>query len=595
MNAPHKVVRFTGTPKELESRLEGLDGHWNEVNPNQFQFRCSNGAVMNWYPSTGIINFQGKAESAKVLKSLVTQKLEQIAAAPTPQAITRQNDRMAATPTSKVQAGSPLEPSFDDTELVVGLVAATGTDVDRVAQVLMERFTVFDYRPKVIKISQEIIAELYPQDSSADYRKRMNQLMDAGNELRRTSGDNSVLALAASARINQIRLDESPGDGPVPLPRRAFIVSSLKHPEEVHRLRSIYSTGFFLVGVHADEKRRFDFLTRNKQVSVEDAQQLMGRDAEESEHFGQHTRDTFHLSDFFVSLDSNADKLQGDLWRILDLLFGKPYVTPTFDEYAMFMAFSAALRSADLSRQVGAVVTQRRNIVATGANDVPKAKGGLYWPQYNEAGTEIIDQPDGRDYMRGFDSNAREKSAIIDDIVASAPAEQHDKLRQILRRSRLDDITEYGRMVHAEMEAILACTRMGISTEGAVLYCTTFPCHNCAKHIIAAGIERVMYVEPYPKSKALEFHSDSVSLGTDQVGNVVFAPFVGVGPRSFFNLFSTRLGSGYPIERKTRGGEVVDWKEKTARIRMRLLPSSYIERETLAASLLDELLDKAQY
>ncbi|MDN3612645.1 hypothetical protein QWZ16_23945 [Vibrio ostreicida] len=26
-----------------------------------------------------------------------------------------------------------------------------------------------------------------------------------------------------------------------------------------------------------------------------------------------------------------------------------------------------------------------------------------------------------------------------------------------------------------------------------------FPCHNCAKHIVASGIKRVVYVEPYPK------------------------------------------------------------------------------------------------
>ena len=499
---------------------------------------------------------------------------------------------------SKAQARPTDELSFNDSELVIGLVAATGTDLGRVTQVLEDRKTVFEYQPEVIKISQKIIPDLYPLDTTTDYCQRTNQLMNAGNELRRSSGDDSVLALAASARINQIRVDETGSDG-APLPRRVFIISSLKHPQEVHRLRSIYSTGFFLIGVHADEKRRLDFLIRNKQVSSDAAQQLMDRDAEESESFGQHTRDTFHLSDFFVSLDGNADKLQGDLWRILDLIFGKPYVTPTFDEYAMFMAFSAALRSADLSRQVGAVVTQQENIVATGANDVPKANGGLYWPQYDETRTEIVDQPDGRDYVRGFDSNAKEKLSIIDDVlsiiddvVESASTEQYDELRRRLRQSRLNDITEYGRMVHAEMEAILACTRMGISTQGAVLYCTTFPCHNCAKHIIASGIKRVVYVEPYPKSKALEFHSDSVSLGTEQGGNVVFAPFVGVGPRSFFNLFSTRLGSGYPVVRKMSGGEVVDWKEKTASLRMQMLPSSYIERETLAASVLDELLEQ---
>ncbi|MCZ5321339.1 hypothetical protein O5699_00900 [Escherichia coli] len=60
------------------------------------------------------------------------------------------------------------------------------------------------------------------------------------------------------------------------------------------------------------------------------------------------------------------------------MLFGNPFITPTFDEYAMYMAFSSALRSADLSRQVGAVLAKNYAIMSTGANDVPKSGGGLY-------------------------------------------------------------------------------------------------------------------------------------------------------------------------------------------------------------------------
>jgi deoxycytidylate deaminase len=80
------------------------------------------------------------------------------------------------------------------------------------------------------------------------------------------------------------------------------------------------------------------------------------------------------------------------------------------------------------------------------------------------------------------------------------------------------DITEFGRPVHAEMEAILSCARIGISPKMGTLYCTTFPCHNCAKHIVAAGIKRVVYVEPYPKSKAEKLHSDSLNTGQKRIG-----------------------------------------------------------------------------
>jgi deoxycytidylate deaminase len=267
-------------------------------------------------------------------------------------------------------------------------------------------------------------------------------------------------------------------------------------------------------------------------------------------------------------------------------MFGHPFVTPTFDEFAMFMAFSASLRSSDLSRQVGAVVTKDHNIVSTGANDVPKAGGGLYWAERSADGKSITDAQGGRDFTRGVDANVQEKQRIIEDIVAKFAGEHQVMAKKILEKSKLKDITEYGRIAHAEMEALLACARNGIPTVGAHLYCTTFPCHNCAKHIIGAGIRRVVYVEPYPKSKALEFHDDSITFEKSEDKDdkrVLFEPFVGVGPRSFFNLFSTSLGSGTRIERKTADGLNVEWTAAEAKVRMQMLPSSYIEREAVSA------------
>jgi deoxycytidylate deaminase len=156
----------------------------------------------------------------------------------------------------------------------------------------------------------------------------------------------------------------------------------------------------------------------------------------------------------------------------------------------MFLAFSASLRSADLSRQVGAVVTQGDEVISTGANDCPKAGGGLYWPEFQEASKSIEDRGRGRDYTRGVDANRAEQNEIIDEILKhdALTGVDQTKLRTALESSRVRDITEFGRVVHAEMEALLCCARNHLSTRGGVLFCTTFPCHNCAKHIVAAGI-----------------------------------------------------------------------------------------------------------
>ncbi|WMZ61560.1 ComE operon protein 2 [Staphylococcus pseudintermedius] len=47
------------------------------------------------------------------------------------------------------------------------------------------------------------------------------------------------------------------------------------------------------------------------------------------------------------------------------------------------------------------------------------------------------------------------------------------------------------RTIHAEMNAILQCSKQGVSTENATIYVTHFPCLNCTKSIIQAGIKTI--------------------------------------------------------------------------------------------------------
>lgn len=586
-------MKFLGNFYELLEKLHGLadlgvQGEWRKLNDNQYQFRASDKAVLNWYPNTGTVNFQGKPVPSNNLKLLAERLLSAGEEGPAPKPVSE--DALKALDDAAEDDLGESEEYLDDTysnsELVIGLVGSVGTDLREVSRLIEARLKLFNYEAKTIKVSTDIIADMVaeaPELGVGEY-ERISSYMEQGNKLRSGSGDCSILALGVAAKINQLR----GGGGPS---RRAYIINSLKSPSEVQRLRKIYSNGFFLIGVHADLERRRSYLMQDLRVTEENAARLIARDADEVDVFGQHTRDTYHLSDFFINYDGNNDSLKMQIWRILDLLFGRPYITPTFDEYAMFMAFSASLRSADLSRQVGAVLTRDECIVSTGANDVPKADGGLYWPELNKETHEVEDRKDGRDYMRGEDSNAVQKKRIVDSIISSLPAEYRDLMRPYVAKSKIKDITEYGRVVHAEMEALLSSARSGVSVLGATLYCTTFPCHNCAKHIVAAGVRRVVYVEPYPKSKAQEFHSDAISMKKGEDG-VFFDPFIGVGPRSFFNLFSMHLGSGYPIKRKTDDGLVLDWDPSSAKLRTQMLPCSYTERERIAGSLLSRYLEE---
>ena len=52
--------------------------------------------------------------------------------------------------------------------------------------------------------------------------------------------------------------------------------------------------------------------------------------------------------------------------------------------------------------------------------------------------------------------------------------------------------------IHAEQNAIIQAAKIGVSIDGATLYCTHFPCTICAKMIINSGIRRIVYIHPYP-------------------------------------------------------------------------------------------------
>ena len=52
--------------------------------------------------------------------------------------------------------------------------------------------------------------------------------------------------------------------------------------------------------------------------------------------------------------------------------------------------------------------------------------------------------------------------------------------------------------VHAEQNAIAQAAKLGISVEGATLYCTHQPCVICSKMMINSGIARIVYRHGYP-------------------------------------------------------------------------------------------------
>jgi deoxycytidylate deaminase len=501
----------------------------------------------------------------------------------------------------------PFTLDYAESELVFGLVYAVGTDYLPVQNFLEDQISLCGYSRNRLHISEwfrEIIDRLglthsLPTEPEYD---RVEARINAGNMLRAKSQLPDLFASYAASKIYSTRngLD---GEEPGAHKKTAHLLISLKRPEEVETLRKIYGPGFFLIGIFAGEAERIDFLVKRKGLERPQAEELIQRDEREDDDSGQRTRDTFQMADVFVAV-KNGQYEQG-LGRFLRLVFGEPLTTPTRDEHAMFLAYAASLRSGSLARQVGAALTcSHGDVIAVGCNDVPAPGGGLYWDD---------DEADFRDHTRGEDSNDQQKARILDDIARQfrqhfLPERDEEaflaEARSVLRGTLLSDITEFGRSMHAEMEALSAAGRTGVSFRDATLYTTTFPCHTCTRHIVAAGIKRVVYIEPYPKSLASELHSDAIRLLADETpppgvpgrkdDRIPFEPFLGIGPRRFFDLFSLKLSSGYTIERKADDGRVVKWDQRHARPRVPMPPTSYIEREQLVSTRLNRIFARVK-
>lgn len=136
-----------------------------------------------------------------------------------------------------------------DSELFIALVAAVGTDLGMLTTEFETELTAYGYTTHQIRLS-DFLAELQGHDfTGLPFDERLWAAMDAGNQLRRDWGRGDVLALAAISDIVATRRETAPSreeDGedtqPVNLDRAAFVIRSLKTPDELRTLRAVYGS-----------------------------------------------------------------------------------------------------------------------------------------------------------------------------------------------------------------------------------------------------------------------------------------------------------------------------------------------------------------
>ncbi|AZT84913.1 deoxycytidylate deaminase [Marinobacter sp. NP-4(2019)] len=502
---------------------------------------------------------------------------------------------------------------FKSNELIIGLAFPLGTTTTGISDSIRNYFKLQDYSIKEFKVSQLILETMdnlvpaekrrmflesidrKPEDLLFDkYNEfqRINNLQLAGNFIREQYEPATLAQLAirkiASDRMERARpqyeeYTTSNPDENIALSqfsvsskyipdKTVYILNSLKNPAEAEILKAVYGDIFYLIGAIQSRNERVAnlkgrIILPNKtpdEIKIL-AEELEERDRKQSDDHEQQLDKTLNACDFFLSVKKGQDPAYVDkeIKRFLDLVHGVGVFTPTKDEYGMYIAYSAGLGSACMSRQVGASISDEKgNIISTGCNDVPKFKGGLYIAS---------DEDDQRCFKDGaFCRNDNEKRRIKSNIEAALGASSvlYDELvDKIFKDARIKDLIEFSRAVHAEMEAIVSLSRRGDGAcQGATLYTTTFPCHNCARHIVAAGIGRVIFIEPYDKSLALELHEDSITRD-GEANKLPFDHFTGVSPVKYADLFKATDA------RKDSDGKFTGFSRKSSERSMTYLES----------------------
>lgn len=461
-------------------------------------------------------------------------------------------------------------------ELVIGVVGRMGVDTIEAAEWIEAILHQLHYSSHTIKLtdylhevnlgSLGVTLEDTPLD--ARYRTRIA----ACNKVRELANRKDFFAsVAISGIVGKRETELSNSDKSK---RTAYIIDQIKRPEEAVALRQVYGEQFILVSCHAPLEARIISLSAkiaggnagNPKPDAwrEEAKRLIDVDeSEASVEFGQRVGKVFHLADLIIDCTSELTS-RNNLKRFFEAFFGNPIISPTRAEFFQNIAMNVALTSCDTARQVGAAIERNGDIAATGFNEAPKSGGGTYWSD---------DGFDARDVALGMDLNTirkrqmvvevlqilREREELFDnDISDSKISEKYlDADDAPLKDSQIMDSLEFGRAVHAEMAALSTAARLGISTLGAIIYCTTFPCHNCSKHIVASGISKVIYLEPYPKSFADYLYPDSISIDPlkDEGAVVVFQQFTGITPVRYRKIFAKKTS-------KNKQGFVLKWSPK---------------------------------
>jgi len=292
-----------------------------------------------------------------------------------------------------------------------------------------------------------------------------------------------------------------------------FVIDAFRNSFEAQYFKERYSA-FYLFAIKAPEEDRIDrlfntFKLSSVQIKEQDAKEDSGKSQFDSHDLfaSQNISSCIQKADIHINNNGKCgnrdfNDLKYQIIKYVSLIQRPGIITPQRDEKLMQIAYTAKLSSGCISRQVGAVVTNKDGaIVAIGWNDVPKGQTQCLLRNMEHL-VACVDKPSYSSYEQKENIVLGEMQNQLDKIkdpeslcgrnlsfcYKSIHNKLHDKKDQIQPRA-----------LHAEENAFLQIVKHGgQGVAGGTLYCTASPCELCSKKAYQLEISRVVYVEPYP-------------------------------------------------------------------------------------------------
>lgn len=319
------------------------------------------------------------------------------------------------------------------------------------------------------------------------------------------------------------------------------VIDSIKNPFESMYLKQRYSN-YYLMGVYTEEVEREQRLLKKENFSSDEIQEIAqierlsqikkaykqfkqnqseGKKStlkqlckmlerknlyNELPFISQNVEKCLEAADIFINNDDDNRSLislKKTLLRYICLIMYPGLLLPTPVERCMQLAYTAKANSGCISRQVGAVITDRAyHLLSIGWNQQPEGQLPCSYRNLIELcshfSNEVYSDYENEDLQNLIKENVRKEYDCIDNPLKIQGRFPVFCFKDLFNRKEGKENQVHPRALHGEETAFLNLGPVGKEqAKGGCLFTTSSPCELCAKKAMYMEISYIYYVEPY--------------------------------------------------------------------------------------------------